>query len=109
MRTIWARMARMDMGLVRMRRSLRRALPQDPPYLGYADRHRQDDDPLEHLDHLLGNEGVDREAALAQRGEEQRGDHDAERVVAADERDGDAEESGAPREAVLVVVLVAEH
>ena len=51
---------------------------------------------------------MDGEAALAQRREEERGEDDAERIVAADERDGDAEESGAAREAILVVVLIAE-
>src|SRR5687767_5245348 len=78
-----------------------------PLHLRHARRHRQDDDPLQHLHHLLGDERVDGEAALRQRGEEERRQHDAERVVAPDEGDGDAEEAGAAGEAVLVVLLVA--
>src|SRR5690349_4214441 len=69
--------------------------PENAPDFRHADRHRQNDDPLQHLDDLLGDEGVDGEAALAEGGEEERGEDHAPRVVAADEGDGDAEEAGA--------------
>ena len=82
---------------------------QEPPHLGHGRRDREDHDALQHLDHLLRHHRVDREPALRERREEERGEHDAERIVAADERDRDAEEARAAGEAVLVVVLVAEH
>src|SRR5262249_15862308 len=71
--------------------------------------HRDDHYGLKHLDELLGDEGVHREPTLRDRGEEQRGEHHAERMVSTDERHRDPEESAAARETFLVIVLVAEH
>ena len=89
--------------------ALRAELRNEPPHFGHRRRDGEDHDPLQHLDDLLGHHRVDREAALRERREEQRGEHDAGRVVPPDERDGDAEKPGAAREAVFVIVLVAEH
>src|SRR5262245_62618782 len=71
--------------------------------------HRDDHYGLKHLDELLGDEGVHREPTLRDGGEEQRGEHHAERMVSTDERHRDPEESAAARETFLVIVLVAEH
>src|SRR5215208_7552180 len=82
---------------------------QDSPHFRHGRRHRQNHNALQHLHHLLRDQGVDRESALREGGEEERGEQDAGRVVAADECDRDPEEAGAAGEALLVVVLVAEH
>src|SRR5690348_2828962 len=85
------------------------AAEEQPPHFGHRRRHRDDHDALQHIDHLLRDDGVDREPALRERREEQCRDHHAVWIVAPDQRDGDPEEAGARGESFLVVVLVAEH
>jgi hypothetical protein len=67
----------------------------------------QDHDRLQHLDQLLRHELIRGKTAIRQRAEEQCRDHDTDRMVASEQRDRDAEESGAGREAELEEVLVA--
>src|SRR5690349_8295099 len=66
-------------------------------YLVRRDR-AEDHEPLQHLDQLARHARVDHEPGVRQRAEEQRGDHHAHGIRAADQRHRDAEEPRAGRE-----------
>ena len=68
-----------------------------------------DDHALKDVHQLLRDVRVERQAALLERAEEQRGEDEPERAAAPEERDRDAAEACARAEAFLEVALVAEH
>src|SRR3954466_13805220 len=76
---------------------------QHSTHFGNGGSDGDDHHALKHIHHLLRHEGMDREPALRKRRKEKCGKQNAERVVSSYERDGDAEEPCAAREAVLVV------
>src|SRR4051794_27749006 len=76
--------------------------PQHSTNFGNRGSDGDDHHALKHVHHLLWNECVDGESTLRERRKEKSRKQNAERMVSANERDGDAEESSAAREAVFV-------
>lgn len=70
--------------------------------------YREDYDGGQDVGELFGDDGIDRQAALRERGEQQGRSQDAEGMIAPHERHGDPQKSCATGEAVLVITLVAE-
>src|SRR5262249_54703307 len=72
----------------------------------------EDDQPLDHHDHVARELGhVERElgATLVERAEQHRGDHDADRMIAPHQRDGDAHVAGAAGKIQQQAMLYAHH
>src|ERR1044072_6364816 len=78
----------------------------------YARGDEEDDESFQNINEVfrdVDGEGINEDAAAQEHPEQQRGEEDADGVVAAQERDGDPREAVVGREAVVVAVTVAEH
>src|SRR5258708_17401635 len=77
-------------------------------YLGNRRGDGDDHHCLQHVDELLRHECIDRQPALRDCREQERGDHDTNGVRASNDRDRDAEKASTASKPPLVVMLVPQ-